>query len=431
MKQLTTIFLISLCLVLYSCSTRSKQSIPSGAALEHECVDLLTDVIVYDIVSPPVASRMYAYSTLAYHEALMQKTEQTLTHKMKGFDHLPKENDSIDLHLSAVAAFMKVSEKLVFSKDSIASARKIIFDRFQGLDKTIYDRSITNGEEIGAIIIKRAMADQYKETRSMPRYSVFNEAGFWKQTPPEYADATEPHWRKIQPLLLDSCTQFSAGIPHAYDLKKDSPFFKEVLEVYDISKKISPPQDSIARYWDDNPFVTQHKGHFTYATKKTTPVGHWMSITKIICQQQKADETKTARAYALAAAAIFDGFIACWEEKYKRRTVRPITVIRENLESEWNSLLQTPPFPEYPSGHSVISAAAATVLTQLYGENITFKDTSELKYLGMERQFSSIRAASDEAGISRLYGGIHFKTGIVHGKQLGDKIGALYNRILK
>lgn len=428
MKTCLTLFSI---LIIVSCSSESSSVIPKGPDVEHECMDKLTDVIVYDIVSPPVASRMYAYSALAYYEALMQQQNVSVTSKMKGFDAMPIESDSINATLSAVSAFMKVSEKLVFSKDSIKAARAQLFQRFEHLDKTIFERSVVSGEKIADIIIKRASADTYKETRSMPRYSVFNEPGLWKQTPPEYADATEPHWRKIKPLLLDSCNQFTAGTPNAYELSTNSPFFKEVLEVYQLSKNINASQDTIATYWDDNPFVTQHKGHFTYATKKTTPVGHWMSITKILCIQQHADEATTARAYALTAAAIFDGFIACWEEKFKNRTVRPITVIREKLESEWNALLQTPPFPEYPSGHSVISAAAATVLTNLYGNHVSFKDTSELKYLGMARHFNSIEQASDEAGISRLYGGIHFRKAIVDGKKLGQKIGYQYNSILK
>jgi hypothetical protein len=99
------------------------------------------------------------------------------------------------------------------------------------------------------------------------------------------------------------------------------------------------------------------------------------------------------------------------------------------MESEWNALLQTPPFPEYTSGHSVISAAAATVLTNQFGKNYAFRDTTEKQYLGMERSFASIEEASNEAGISRLYGGIHFRSAIKQGKEQGEKIGALYNTV--
>ena len=139
----------------------------------------------------------------------------------------------------------------------------------------------------------------------------------------------------------------------------------------------------------------------------------------------------TAKVFALTSSAIFDAFIACWDEKYRSKMVRPITVIREHLESEWNAFLQTPPFPEYTSGHSVISAAASTVLSKVFGNSFAFNDTTELQYLGMKRSFNSIEAASDEAGISRLYGGIHYRSAINNGKDQGKQVGSLYNQLIK
>jgi len=204
-----------------------------------------------------------------------------------------------------------------------------------------------------------------------------------------------------------------------------------LMEVYTVSEHLTPTQDTIAHYWDDNPFVTEHKGHLMFATKKTTPGGHWMGIVSILSQQSKANDLKTAKAYALSSCAMFDGFISCWDEKYRSRMVRPITVIRENIKTEWNALLQTPPFPEYTSGHSVITAAAATVLIQLFGANTPFRDTTELEYLGLERSFTSIQAAADEVAISRLYGGIHYRSAIEQGKTQGQKVGELFNQTLK
>src|SRR5258708_35760926 len=156
-----------------------------------------------------------------------------------------------------------------------------------------------------------------------------------------------------------------------------------------------------------------------FANKKTTPAGHWMGIISILCVQSKLDEIKTARIFALTSCAIFDGFISCWNEKYRSRMVRPITVIRESIEPEWNSLLQTPPFPEYTSGHSVITCAATTVLAYQIG-NIPFHDTTELEYLGLERSFTSILQAADEVAISRLYGGIQYRSAIEVGQKPGN-----------
>ncbi|MFY8025174.1 MAG: vanadium-dependent haloperoxidase, partial [Sediminibacterium sp.] len=124
-----------------------------------------------------------------------------------------------------------------------------------------------------------------------------------------------------------------------------------------------------------------------------------------------------------------DGFISTWEEKFTSKTVRPVTVIREYLNSEWNPYLQTPPFPEYTSGHSVISAAAATVLSTVFGRNTSFTDTTELKYLGLKRTFSSIEAAANEVSMSRMYGGIHYRAAVENGQKQGREIGSYYNNV--
>jgi hypothetical protein len=321
---------------------------------------------------------------------------------------------------------MKVAKALAFSKDSITVAEKKITLLFTDLPVSTYDLSEKWAQQIATTLLKRAFIDRYKMTRGMPKYSVFGEKGKWIQTPPEYADATEPHWRLIKPLLLDSASQFRPLPPPPFNLNKNSTYYKELKEVYDVSISLTGQQDTIARFWDDNPFVTQHAGHFTYANKKITPVGHWIGLLAIFCRQTNAPEIKAAMAYAMTSAAIFDGFISCWDEKFRSSTVRPITVIRSEFNSEWNSHLQTPPFPEYTSGHSVISAAAATTSMAIFGNNFSFTDTVEVKYLNLSRQFSSIQQAADEAGMSRLYGGIHFRAAIEQGKVQGYKIGSLY-----
>ncbi len=426
---------ILLIIGLNSCKETSKQKPLTGSAIQYYCVQKLTDVIVYDIFSPPVASRIYAYSNLAYYETLKfaYPNEKSIVSQLKGFSNLPSpvKTQSYNFELAASVAFMKVAKTLVFSKDSIANSTKKILAQFNNIDQSEYDRSVSFGESVADIILKRAATDNYKLTRGMPRYSVFKEIGKWQQTPPDYSDAVEPYWNKIQPLLMDSSAQFKAIPPPAYSLDKASLYYKELKEVYDVSKSKNKEQDSIAYYWDDNPFVSEHKGHLTYATKKTTPVGHWMGITTIVSGTSNNNEMETAKVFALTSSAIFDAFIVCWDEKFKSKMVRPITVIREHLESEWNAFLQTPPFPEYTSGHSVISAAAATVLTKVYGDNFAFNDTTELQYLGMQRSFKSIVEASNEAGISRLYGGIHYRSAIEKGKEQGNKVGLLYNQLIK
>lgn len=428
MKQYFALFFLLVSLT-YCKQKTSTISLPNSE-LQHYCNQVLTDVIVYDILNPPVASRIYAYSNLAYYEALRLHVDSTVSFLplLHGFDpikNLPKKG-IVNHRLAASMAFMKVAKALAFSKDSIANKEKVMLSQFQDLSSAVQKASLSWADTVSAHILKRAAQDNYKLTRGMPKYSVFGEKGKWIQTPPEYADATEPHWRLIKPLLLDSASAFKPAPPPIYDLTTGSKYYQELKEVYDISKSITPQQDTIAQYWDDNPFVTKHAGHFTYANKKITPVGHWIGMLAIFSRITTSSELKTAQAYAIVAAAIFDGFIACWDEKFRSSTVRPITVIRAVFESEWNSLLQTPPFPEYTSGHSVISAAAATTATAIFGTNLAFHDTTEVKYLNMSRKFTSIQQAADEAGISRLYGGIHFRSAIEQGKTQGIRIGDRY-----
>jgi len=400
--------------------------------LQHTCVHRLTDIIVYDIFTPPVASRIYAYSNLAYFEAVRwnDSTTSSITKKMKGFPEMPQPSPSrhYNFSLSAVRAFFNVANKLTFSHDSLRITEEKLLSEFKlSLDENTYSNSILFGDAVSEVIMQRAMHDNYKETRGMPRYSVFREKGKWVQTPPDYSDGVEPNWKLIKPLLLDSAAQFKPIPPPQFDLNKNSTYYLQLVEVQDLTNRITKTMDTIAHYWDDNPFVTEYRGHLKFANKKTTPVGHWMGIHSIICSQQKASECLTAKSYALVSASIFDAFISCWDEKYRSQTIRPITVIRENIDPNWTPVLQTPPFPEYTSGHSVVSAAAAVVLEDIFGQNIAFHDTTELEYLGMERYFSSIKSAADEAGMSRLFGGIHFRAAIEEGKKQGEKIGELYN----
>jgi hypothetical protein len=244
-------------------------------------------------------------------------------------------------------------------------------------------------------------------------------------------DAVEPYWFRIRPFVLDSCSQFKPQAPSAFSLEKDSPFYRQVMEVYQTSKTLTPEQKAIASFWDCNPFVMHQTGHVMYATKKISPGGHWMSIAAVAAKKARADLMQSVEAYTLVSLSLADGFISCWDEKYRSGVVRPETVINDHIDKDWQPLLQTPPFPEYPSGHSVISTAAAVVLTSLYGDAFAFTDSTEVAYGLPSRHFRSFRAAAQEAAISRLYGGIHYMPAIKNGEEEGRQVGELVVSHLK
>jgi hypothetical protein len=164
-------------------------------------------------------------------------------------------------------------------------------------------------------------------------------------------------------------------------------------------------------------------GHVMYATKKISPGGHWINITALACRQTKADVAKSTAAYACVSITLADAFISCWDEKYRSIVIRPETYINNYIDQSWMPLLQTPPFPEYTSGHSVVSSASAVVLTSLFGDNFSYTDSTENEFGLHPRSFTSFNQAAEEAAVSRYYGGIHYDAAIVNGLTEGRKIG--------
>lgn len=434
--QLLLVVIIA-CMGFSACQNTGSKAQPVSSSMSNTCMEALTRVIVRDVVAPPVAGRMYAYCALAYYEAVRfsDTAATSVTAQLKGFDVIPApaNKQQIEYGLAGLESFCTVAREMVFSKDSINRFYETTMKQLTaGLSVEVSQASVQHGRAVAAVILKRLRNDHYKETRGMPRYTVFRETGRWMPTPPDYADALEPYWGKLQPLLMDSAAACAPEPAPAFNLTDTSGiYYRELMETYLAVKNRTPAQDSIARYWDDNAFVTEHKGHMVYATKKTTPCGHWMGIAGILCGKARLNDLQTARVYALTASAVHDGFISCWNEKFSSRMVRPVTVIRESKDPEWWPILQTPPFPEYTSGHSVISAAANAVLEQEFGAQFAFTDTTEMPYLGVSRSYASIHEAQEEAGISRLYGGIHYRSAIVQGKIQGEKVGALYRKLKK
>jgi len=345
--------------------------------------------------------------------------------QLKSFPQIPSCTVKISPSLSAVYAFLLVGKKLVFSEPVLEDSINHLLDWYRAKDtgtKT-YNASLAYGRLVADSIIKWLNADQYKETRRMRRYNFLKQDGKWIPTPPGYMAAVEPYWNKIRTLTLDSASQFKPDFPTNFSKEKNSLFYQQAYEVYDAGRKMTEVQRNIANFWDCNPFFLNTQGHLNFAGKKISPSGHWISIVGIVSQKASKNLMESAAAYTLTSIALFDGFISCWDEKYRSNLIRPETYINANIDESWRPLLQTPPFPEYTSGHSVISTAAAIVLTTILGPNFCFDDSSEEDYGLPTRHFESFTAAADEAAISRLYGGIHYRPAIKNGQEQGEKIG--------
>ena len=415
-------------------------SIEISAEDFHQAQDQLTSVMVHDIFSPPAASRDYVYSNIAAYEILAQEEgnqHTTLSGVLTDFKGIPPIKDSlVNPKLAALMAYIGVGENLIFSVDRMTDYISNLSTKWKEQNTEVYNASQHYAQQVVGEIKVWYDKDNYNQTRTFPKFYVdYDSPSRWQPTPPDYMDGIEPHWSKIRPFVLTSSSQFKPEPPPPFSMEPDSEFYKELMEVYQVVKEIQESESyderqEIAKFWDCNPYVSTHKGHVMFALKKISPGAHWIGITKIVSRKTNADVHTTVAAYTKVSIALADGFISCWDEKYRSNLIRPETIINKVLDENWYPVLQTPPFPEYTSGHSVVSGAASVILTNFFGNNIAFEDNTELPYDLPIRSYSSFNHAAEEAAISRMYGGIHYRKAIDEGLKQGRDVGEFVSKKL-
>jgi hypothetical protein len=423
---------MAICVLFSAC--KKTEPIAVEADELHSSIDHVIEVMIHDIFSPPVASRIFAYPNIAAYEivALNNSKYTSLAGQLDGLTPIPKpesENPGVNYQLAALVAHIELSKRLVFSEAKIEVFRDSLYTKWRDKNNDEFTVSEAYGLEVAEHIAQWMDKDNYKQTRTMSKFNVVSEdEGRWQPTPPAYMDGLEPHWNKIRPFAIDSASQFKPAPPPTFSMEKDSDFYKELMEVYEISNRITAEGDSseevqMAQFWDCNPYVSVTRGHLMFATKKITPGAHWIGITKIACKKSGFNFDDTVFAYTKTSIAIADAFISCWDEKYRSNLVRPETLINTHINDNWKPILQTPPFPEYSSGHSVVSGAASVALNSIFGTDFSFDDTTEVPFGIPMRHFESFDAAAEEAAISRMYGGIHYRSAVEVGVEQGRAVG--------
>ncbi|CAM3946973.1 vanadium-dependent haloperoxidase [Flavobacterium branchiophilum] len=441
-------FLVFISTFFVSC----KSDRPIVVTSEDYCaaVDTVTNIMIHDIFSPPVASRIYVYPNIAAYEIMAQNNPKfsSLQGQLKGLEAIPAldTKGGVNQHLAALIAHLELSKQLVFSEEAMVKYRDSLYQKWGSENNKEFETSKEYALKVAEVIKKWMSQDNYKQTRTFPKFSVnTKDPSRWQPTPPAYMDAVEPHWNKIRTLVMDSASQFKPEPPYPFDTQKNSKFYLEALETYQVGNEISkkllaveknpkialPVESVIATFWDCNPYATVTQGHMMFAKKKNTPDAHWMNIAKIACKKSKADLETTIFAYTKTSIGIFESFISCWDEKFRSNVVRPETYINQHIDENWKPQLQTPPFPEYTSGHSVVSACSSVILTAIFGDNFSYTDDSEIPFGLPKRDFTSFKQAASEASMSRLYGGIHYRAAIENGVSQGTNLGNYINNKLK
>jgi hypothetical protein len=387
----------------------------------------VTMVMIHDVVNPPAASRFYTYCMMGAYEIVARNNKQIVSPSQftKNSADVKIGTRDYDYQIAALYCILETGRLIIPSGYMLEEdQKKLIINLLrEGHSQKSIDQSIAVAQEVAKQMAENAATDGYLKLSTRLRYRPKKGDAYWYPTPPGYIEGVEPHWKTIRPVMIDSCDQFIPKPPVAFSKDTASEFYKLAMEVYNTGKKLTEKERFIASYWDCNPFAINTSGHMSIGFKKISPGGHWMNITGIATAKANLDLDKGIMVHALAAATLMDAFISCWDEKYRSSRIRPETVINRYIDPKWQPLLQTPPFPEYTSGHSVVSTAVSEILTYLMGDNFAFRDDTEVIFDLPVRDFRSFRQASEEAAISRLYGGIHYRDAIVNGQEQGRAIG--------
>jgi hypothetical protein len=389
-----------------------------GSGLAQDWMTLFYDRIQMERLSPPVAARIFAYTGVTLYEALLPGMPgyRSLQGQLNDMPSLPQPgSDPYNWPAVAMNAVATVAGGLFETAESRAAVASLREEKLAalaaaGIAPAVLNRSQIYRERLGQVILGWAWTDGYLQIRDRA-YSLPTGPGYWVATSSTNGgQPLEPYWSELRPFALTSADLCEPPAHIPFSTEPDSAFYAEAKAVYDADRALTEEEREIALFWADTPGETG------------TPPGHWISIVNQLAVDQQLDLGQTAELHALMGIALADSFISCWQEKYDALLLRPVTYIRAHIDEGWQPLVVTPPFPEYTSGHSVASAAAAAVLTSRLGE-IPFTDATHSQRGMLPRRYASFAEAAQEAAISRLYGGIHYPMAIENGLVQGECVG--------
>jgi hypothetical protein len=420
-------FVVVLAVFLTGCRSRTEPVRQLTGKEISQVIDQMTELMVHDVTNPPLAARFFSYACLAGYEVISQhdSTCQPMHGILNDYPAIekPRVDGDYDESLAALLAMLETAKKMQPSGSLLAQYEAKLLDscRTLGYSDELIQHSQQYAQEVSRQILAYAKADKYNRISNYARYTPLEQEGAWYPTPPGFFAPVEPHFNTVRPFTLQSAAQFIPAPPAPFSKEKNSDFYRLMKQCFD--EKLPEEHQQIAAFWDCNPFALEDNGHMAVGLKKISPGAHWLGITGIACQQAKVSFAKAMKIHTVVSVGLMDGFMCCWDEKFRSNRIRPETAIRKYIDPTWKPFLQTPPFPEYLSGHSTISSASATILTHYFGDNFTYTDTVEERYGLPARTFHSFQEAAEEAGISRFYGGIHFMDAIDNGRTQGLKVG--------
>ncbi len=439
MKLFNTASLIISFFTLLSFQPKEKSEDPgrtilSPSAYSFEVVDQWMALNI-KIMSSTIASfngpfvRIYTYSSIAAYQAIYpglpaNSKYRIRTELLNQFPGLPESDKNAGYHWpsSVNAALADMSRKMFpftnpHNKASIDSLENVFKDKYsREADAGTIERSVTFGKLVSAMVYNWSETDGYRFANKP--FVIPSGPGKWEPTPPGFAKPVTPFWGELRTMVRGSIDNTQPPPPPAYSEDTASAFFKMINEVYIADRTLTEEQKNIALYWRDiNPGISAP--------------GHWMNILRQVFQKEKTSLDKAVFTYALSGIALNDAWISSWKTRYQYNLLRPVTYIRNVMNhTDWLPFLVTPPHPEYTSGFAAMAGAVTEALTIVYGNKFSITDHT-YDYLGMKpRRFASFRSMADEAGLSKFYGGIHYKVSVDYGLWQGREVAKNISKIV-
>ncbi len=378
--------------------------------------------------TPPVAARAFGYVGLALYESVQPgiPNKLSMVGQLNELGVLPTVEENKDYHWG-ICANEAMYTILTLLMDNIStdnrSTQDDIYNTFrnniEGVSPAVEERSVAFGKAIAEAVFEYSKTDggHQAHLNNFPAdYIPETGESAWVPTPPAFAPALQPYWGSVRPFVASSVDQAVAVPPYAYSTDPSSIMYQQAMEVAEVVAAAEPEHVAIALFWADDPGAT------------FTPPGHAVAIAKQVIDKEGEDLGKAAYVYAKLGLSLHDAFVTCWHNKYIYNLVRPVTYIIDHIDPTFTTIVGTPPFPEYTSGHSSNMGAFSTVMESIYGKHYIFTDDS---HAGVHpaRTFNSFKEASNEAAISRIYGGIHCRQACVQGVILGEICGKNINKL--
>lgn len=426
MRYIYIFLIISVLSKAYSIDQKyvNKQSISIVNRWLLESIDLTRNCVGF---SAPVASRAFAYFTIALYECGIENRKESisLSNQLQNYNRQVwlQVNDKICWQHAYNYTGYKASMYLYanmppFNMLKVEHLYDSLYTKYKKKYKKKYIFQTEN-------YIDSLLAEIWEWSESDGGHLSYNTnypnsyvppscQSCWTYTVPGYLKPLQPYWKNQRFFISDNNLKIDISEYPVYSLDSNSSFYKDAKEIYQLHTENNPVNEIISEYWDDAPGYSG------------TPTGHILSIALQLSKRKKLGLEKSLQLYVLLTVSIRDAFICCWKYKYDINLIRPITYIHRNISKDFNTIIPTPPFPEFPSGHSMQSSAAIEIFKFYLGDTINFIDSTNIyrrDINGKPRYYKSFTDMKNEISISRLYGGIHYRSTLYKSLNYGTLVG--------